>query len=243
MPGTDIQTPNIRPELHERVYMIEEKKLGLLSGNLQAFHAEKDMIQSTGFKNPINRELTWPSRGDSAACIQSTPWSFSRVAMVNILFSPALSLPNSLQLIFSVFKTLTDQEVTVELKNDLSITGVLKSVDQFLNIRLDNIKVLDETRHPHMARLLTSLLTLGKLTHLGLPVDHVDTQLLEDATRRVHGSLARAGKVKSQTPKVDKQEKKKVPKGRAKKRLLYNRRFVNVTTHTGKRRMNPNPEK
>lgn len=34
------------------------------------------------------------------------------------------------QLIFSVFKTLTDQRVTVELKNDLSITGVLKSVDQ-----------------------------------------------------------------------------------------------------------------
>lgn len=74
------------------------------------------------------------------------------------------------QLIFSVFKTLTDQRVTVELKNDLSITGTLKSVDQyvctlslhplrapytsprFLNIRLDNIKVLDEARHPHMVR-------------------------------------------------------------------------------------------
>ena len=42
----------------------------------------------------------------------------------------------------------------------------------------------------------------------------------------VHGSLARAGKVKSQTPKVEKQEKKKTPKGRAKKRLLYNRRCV-----------------
>jgi small subunit ribosomal protein S30e len=42
----------------------------------------------------------------------------------------------------------------------------------------------------------------------------------------VHGSLARAGKVKSQTPKVEKQEKKKTPKGRAKKRMLYNRRFV-----------------
>ncbi|KAI5995443.1 hypothetical protein PISMIDRAFT_679715 [Pisolithus microcarpus 441] len=61
---------------------------------------------------------------------------------------------------------------------------------------------------------------------------------------KVHGSLARAGKVKSQTPKVEKQEKKKTPKGRAKKRLLYNRRFVNVTTLAGgKRRMNPNPEK
>jgi small subunit ribosomal protein S30e len=42
--------------------------------------------------------------------------------------------------------------------------------------------------------------------------------------RLVHGSLARAGKVRSQTPKVDKQEKKKKPTGRAKKRILYNRR-------------------
>jgi ribosomal protein S30 len=42
----------------------------------------------------------------------------------------------------------------------------------------------------------------------------------------VHGSLARAGKVKSQTPKVEKQEKKKTPKGRAKKRIIYNRRYV-----------------
>ncbi|KAK1229915.1 trifunctional dihydropteroate synthetase [Marasmius sp. AFHP31] len=60
----------------------------------------------------------------------------------------------------------------------------------------------------------------------------------------VHGSLARAGKVKSQCPKVEPQEKKKTPKGRAKKRLLYNRRFVNVTTLPGgKRKMNANPEK
>ncbi|EPX72952.1 40S ribosomal protein S30 [Schizosaccharomyces octosporus yFS286] len=57
---------------------------------------------------------------------------------------------------------------------------------------------------------------------------------------KVHGSLARAGKVKSQTPKVEKQEKPKQPKGRAYKRLLYVRRFVNVTNMAGgKRRMNP----
>ncbi|KAL6942307.1 ribosomal 40S subunit protein S30B [Hanseniaspora vineae] len=58
---------------------------------------------------------------------------------------------------------------------------------------------------------------------------------------KVHGSLARAGKVKSQTPKVDKQEKPKKPKGRAYKRLLYTRRFVNVTLTNGKRKMNPSP--
>ncbi|KAG9311654.1 40S ribosomal protein S30 [Chiua virens] len=43
---------------------------------------------------------------------------------------------------------------------------------------------------------------------------------------KVHGSLARAGKVKSQTPKVEKQEKQTPATGRAKKRELYNRRQV-----------------
>lgn len=48
---------------------------------------------------------------------------------------------------------------------------------------------------------------------------------------KVHGSLARAGKVRGQTPKVEKQDKKKLPKGRAMKRLKYTRRFVNVGTY------------
>ncbi|KAF5627468.1 26S proteasome regulatory subunit N7 [Fusarium sp. NRRL 52700] len=56
---------------------------------------------------------------------------------------------------------------------------------------------------------------------------------------KVHGSLARAGKVKSQTPKVEKQEKTKTPKGRALKRLKYTRRFVNVTLTGGKRKHAP----
>eukprot|EP01054_Gregarina_sp_Poly1_P008081 Gregarina_sp_Poly_1__8080@NODE_4652_length_532_cov_2_784946_g3159_i0_p1_GENE_NODE_4652_length_532_cov_2_784946_g3159_i0NODE_4652_length_532_cov_2_784946_g3159_i0_p1_ORF_typecomplete_len131_score17_46Ribosomal_S30/PF04758_14/3_6e30ubiquitin/PF00240_23/1_9e05_NODE_4652_length_532_cov_2_784946_g3159_i058450 len=53
---------------------------------------------------------------------------------------------------------------------------------------------------------------------------------------KVHGSLARAGKVKGQTPKVDKQEKKKKKTGRAKRRIQYNRRFVNVVQPFGRRR-------
>lgn len=53
---------------------------------------------------------------------------------------------------------------------------------------------------------------------------------------KVHGSLARAGKVKGQTPKVDKQEKKKKKTGRAKRRIQYNRRFVNVVQGFGRRR-------
>ncbi|KAH0520956.1 Ubiquitin-like protein FUBI [Microtus ochrogaster] len=55
---------------------------------------------------------------------------------------------------------------------------------------------------------------------------------------KVHGSLARAGKVRGQTPKVAKQEKKKKKKktGRAKRRMQYNRRFVNVVPTFGKKK-------
>ena len=67
---------------------------------------------------------------------------------------------------------------------------------------------------------------------------------------KVHGSLARAGKVKGQTPKVDAEEKKKAKTGRAKRRMQvrwllpiyfyilfkYNRRFVNVVPSFGKKK-------
>ncbi|KAG8739737.1 U6 snRNA-associated Sm-like protein LSm2 [Ceratobasidium sp. 414] len=89
-------------------------------------------------------------------------------------------------LIFSVFKTLTDQEVTVELKNDLSITGVLKSVDQ-----LDAIKVHDEARHPHMMAVKNCFIRGSVVRYVQLPAGGVDTQLLEDATRKEAANQAK----------------------------------------------------
>jgi small nuclear ribonucleoprotein (snRNP)-like protein len=50
----------------------------------------------------------------------------------------------------SFFKTLIEHEVTVELKNDIQIRGTLKSVDQYLNIKLDDISVVDELKYPHL---------------------------------------------------------------------------------------------
>uniref|UniRef100_A0A8C7B486 40S ribosomal protein S30 n=1 Tax=Neovison vison TaxID=452646 RepID=A0A8C7B486_NEOVI len=50
----------------------------------------------------------------------------------------------------------------------------------------------------------------------------------------VHGSLAHAGKVRGQTPKVAKQEKKKT--GRAKWQMQHNRRFVNTVPIFGKKK-------
>jgi len=97
---------------------------------------------------------------------------------------------------YSFFKTLVDQEVTVELKNDLSIKGILKSVDQFLNIKLDDITVLEENKYPHLVSssipttltrqvAVKNVFIRGSVVrYVHLPASAVDTALLEDATRR-----------------------------------------------------------
>uniref|UniRef100_A0A3Q2KXW8 40S ribosomal protein S30 n=1 Tax=Equus caballus TaxID=9796 RepID=A0A3Q2KXW8_HORSE len=51
----------------------------------------------------------------------------------------------------------------------------------------------------------------------------------------VHGSLATAGKVRGQTPKVAKQEEKKET-GQAKQWMQYNRHFVNIVPTFGKKK-------
>jgi U6 snRNA-associated Sm-like protein LSm2 len=53
-------------------------------------------------------------------------------------------------LFYSYFKTLVGKEVVVELKNDLAISGTLHSVDQYLNIKLNNVHVVNEQKYPHM---------------------------------------------------------------------------------------------
>lgn len=57
----------------------------------------------------------------------------------------------------SFFKTLIDHEVTVELKNDIQIRGTLKSVDQYLNIKLDDISVVEELKYPHLVGIIFHL--------------------------------------------------------------------------------------
>ncbi|KAI0982257.1 hypothetical protein GJ496_011218 [Pomphorhynchus laevis] len=60
--------------------------------------------------------------------------------------------------------------------------------------------------------------------------------LVKVAGGKVHGSLSRAGKVRGQTPKVDKMEKKKKLTGRARRRQQYIKRFKRATTTTGRGR-------
>jgi small nuclear ribonucleoprotein (snRNP)-like protein len=61
-------------------------------------------------------------------------------------------VPTTKQSHRSFFKTLVEHEITVELKNEVQIRGTLKSVDQYLNIKLDNAEAVDEMRWPHLVR-------------------------------------------------------------------------------------------
>ncbi|KAJ1984742.1 U6 snRNA-associated Sm-like protein LSm2 [Dimargaris cristalligena] len=87
-------------------------------------------------------------------------------------------------LFYSFFKTLVGQAVTVELKNDLSVTGTLVSVDQFLNIKLDNIRVDNESENPHMMSVKNCFIRGSVVRYVHLPPAAIDTALLQDAARR-----------------------------------------------------------
>ncbi|KAG5519968.1 hypothetical protein PMAC_000245 [Pneumocystis sp. 'macacae'] len=67
-----------------------------------------------------------------------------------------------------------DTQVVVELKNDLSIKGILKSCDQFLNLRIDDCQ----------SPVKNMFIRGSVVRYVHLPSENVDTSLLEDATRR-----------------------------------------------------------
>ncbi|KAF1959232.1 hypothetical protein CC80DRAFT_545607 [Byssothecium circinans] len=82
------------------------------------------------------------------------------------------------------FKTLVDHEITIELKNEVCIKGTLKSVDQYLNIKLDNAMAADEFKWPHLCSTRDMFIRGSVIRYVHLPSAAVDTALLEDATRR-----------------------------------------------------------
>ncbi|KAK7459056.1 U6 snRNA-associated Sm-like protein LSm2 [Colletotrichum acutatum] len=94
----------------------------------------------------------------------------------------------------SFFKTLIDHEVTVELKNDIQIRGILKSVDQYLNIKLEEISVVEELKYPHLSSVKNVFIRGSVVRYVHLPAGSVDVPLLEDATRRE--AAAQAAKAK-----------------------------------------------
>jgi small nuclear ribonucleoprotein (snRNP)-like protein len=88
------------------------------------------------------------------------------------------------QLFYSFFKTLVGKEVCVELKNEVSLTGVLHSVDQYLNVKLTGVKVVDSERYPQFADMKGCFIRGSVVRYIQIPSSEVDTELLQDACRK-----------------------------------------------------------
>mmetsp|Transcript_66192 Transcript_66192/g.158322 ORF Transcript_66192/g.158322 Transcript_66192/m.158322 type:complete len:99 (-) Transcript_66192:146-442(-) len=89
-------------------------------------------------------------------------------------------------LFFSFFRTLVDRnvQVTVELKNDLCITGTLQAADQFLNLKLGNVSVNDPDKYPHLLSVKNIFVRGSVVRYVHLPGHEVDTEMLQDSCRR-----------------------------------------------------------
>ena len=76
------------------------------------------------------------------------------------------------------------KEIAVELKNDVVLTGTLHSVDQYLNIKLTNVSIVNENRYPQLTALKNCLIRGSVVRYVQINPSDVDTELLQDATRK-----------------------------------------------------------
>ena len=97
-------------------------------------------------------------------------------------------------LFFSFFKSIVGEEITVELKSDLKLTGTLHSADQFLNFRLNDVRG-DVESFPQLAGVRNCFIRGSVVRYVHLPgADVIDLELLTDATRRQASSQQAAAK-------------------------------------------------
>lgn len=79
---------------------------------------------------------------------------------------------------------MVGKEVAIELKNDVVLTGTLHSVDQYLNVKLLNVQVVQPEKYPQLTALQNCFIRGSVVRYIQIPPEHVDTELLQDAARK-----------------------------------------------------------
>mmetsp|Transcript_2814 Transcript_2814/g.2975 ORF Transcript_2814/g.2975 Transcript_2814/m.2975 type:complete len:97 (+) Transcript_2814:28-318(+) len=84
-----------------------------------------------------------------------------------------------------------DITVTVQLKNDLEITGTLVEVDGNMNYNLANVKVSDPEKHPHLLNVKTIFIRGSTVKYVHLPSSEIDINGIQEECRTQMGAKAR----------------------------------------------------
>ncbi|EDO06217.1 putative u6 snRNA-associated sm-like protein Lsm2 [Babesia bovis T2Bo] len=89
-------------------------------------------------------------------------------------------------LFFNFFQSLAEKgaSVTVELKNDLQLTGRLHAVDQYLNFKLSNVTASDTERYPHLLSVVNCFVRGSVVRYVYLNSSDVNTEELQELCRR-----------------------------------------------------------
>jgi U6 snRNA-associated Sm-like protein LSm2 len=89
-------------------------------------------------------------------------------------------------LFFQLFQNLVEQRatVTVELKNDIAITGLLQSVDQYLNVKLANVSIENPEKFPHLVSLKNCFVRGSVVRYIHLNPQQISINKLQDDCRR-----------------------------------------------------------
>jgi U6 snRNA-associated Sm-like protein LSm2 len=82
-----------------------------------------------------------------------------------------------------MFKKLIGNPVIVELKNQAIIKGILQSSDNFLNMKLIEVEVLNAESFPHLPRLSSAFVRGSSIRYVHLPPEEVNVDEIRAISR------------------------------------------------------------
>ncbi|KAK8893290.1 U6 snRNA-associated Sm-like protein LSm2 [Tritrichomonas musculus] len=81
------------------------------------------------------------------------------------------------------FRTLIGHRVIAELKNEVVIKGILQSCDNYLNLSLIDVEVLNRKAFPQLGPIADTFIRGSSIRYIHLPPEDVDLKRLRDLTQ------------------------------------------------------------